>query len=337
MPSYALNGFFLSHDSNGADLTTPMTFSANYAAGVTTTSYEFINIDDSAEIRITSGVATGTFLDGVRIRSGQGDFFLATTEWGAGRDTNLLFIDIDKPGTALDGEFIAFLDADAVPAFVANDSALFEEFFRINWSGGPLNRGAFLPDTTIALADFFAPVPDGAPITGTAGANVITGTGQDDLIVGRAGSDRIDGRGGRDTIMLGKGSDTGFGGKDWDVISGFGGNDTLYGGAGNDDLLGGRGNDLLRGGTGGDYFIFDRGTGQDIIADFNLANDVLSLNVELWMDGTNNFNAAEVIARFADVVNGDVVFDFGTRGRITLDGVGTLTDPRLEDALNIFG
>ena len=52
-----------------------------------------------------------------------------------------------------------------------------------------------------------------------------------------------------------------------DRINGYGGNDTLDAGAGNDTLNGGQGNDTLIGGLGSDTYIFNRGDGQDIIAD----------------------------------------------------------------------
>ncbi|MBU1052976.1 MAG: putative Ig domain-containing protein [Proteobacteria bacterium] len=50
-----------------------------------------------------------------------------------------------------------------------------------------------------------------------------------------------------------------------DTLHGLGGNDTIYGTAGNDLIYGDSGNDTLYGGAGNDTYIFNRGSGQDII------------------------------------------------------------------------
>ncbi|TNC95241.1 MAG: hypothetical protein FD121_1427 [Gallionellaceae bacterium] len=63
------------------------------------------------------------------------------------------------------------------------------------------------------------------------------------------------------------GGDTITGTNTTDRINGLGGNDTLIGGEGDDTLSGGTGNDVLIGGIGSDTYVFNRGDGQDIIAD----------------------------------------------------------------------
>ncbi len=52
-----------------------------------------------------------------------------------------------------------------------------------------------------------------------------------------------------------------------DQLQGMGGNDSLQGGANNDTLDGGTGNDTLQGSTGNDTYLFNLGSGQDIIYD----------------------------------------------------------------------
>ncbi len=117
------------------------------------------------------------------------------------------------------------------------------------------------------------------------GANVIeTGAGADKVIGGlgadtiRSGSDndQVTGGAGNDTIEAGSGNDIAIGGEGDDNISGedgndqlYGseGNDSIYGGFGNDTLSGGTGNDRLEGGYGNDTYNYNRGDGQDIIAD----------------------------------------------------------------------
>jgi VCBS repeat-containing protein len=55
-----------------------------------------------------------------------------------------------------------------------------------------------------------------------------------------------------------------------DILNGYRGNDNLYGNNGNDILNGGAGNDYLEGGNGNDTYLFNLGTGQDTINDYNV-------------------------------------------------------------------
>jgi len=147
--------------------------------------------------------------------------------------------------------------------------------------------------------------------TGTAANTIFAGTGNDSIF-GAAGADILGGGAGDDDIDAGDGDDTIFGGQgdDGDVglndsinagngndqIFSSGGNDSVFGGAGNDEifsgtgndtvsggsgddtLFGGAGNDLFAGGDGADTFAFFAGNGDDIILDFDLANDTLDLS-----------------------------------------------------------
>ncbi|WP_264212638.1 hypothetical protein [Leisingera thetidis] len=124
-------------------------------------------------------------------------------------------------------------------------------------------------------------------IGGTANDDVLKGTGAADAIqayrgnddiAGYKGNDILRGGGGHDTIKGGNGQDTLKGGNRGDELSGGGGNDDLRGGNGNDDLHGGAGNDTLKGGNGKDTFVFDAGTGQDIITDFEIGVDKVYLD-----------------------------------------------------------
>jgi len=64
-----------------------------------------------------------------------------------------------------------------------------------------------------------------------------------------------------DDVLTGYSSD--------DIIRGLAGNDILYGRAGDDNIDGGPGNDSLYGEAGNDTYLFGRGSGQDIIDDFD--------------------------------------------------------------------
>lgn len=62
-----------------------------------------------------------------------------------------------------------------------------------------------------------------------------------------------------------------------DLLVGYDGSDRLFGLAGDDDLHGGAGDDLLSGGGGSDVFEFRRGSGNDVVVDFEIGRDRLDL------------------------------------------------------------
>ena len=100
---------------------------------------------------------------------------------------------------------------------------------------------------------------------------------------------------------------------------GDGGNDTLAGNAGHDTLDGGGADDYLFGGIGADTFIFN--SGDDEIADFQNNIDTLVLDRALWGGGGMSVNA---LSQFAEVVNGNLVLDFGGGNSLTLNGITSL-------------
>ena len=72
-----------------------------------------------------------------------------------------------------------------------------------------------------------------------------------------------------DTIIGGKGDDILYGNKGNDAIYGGSGNDTLHGDAGDDILDGGAGDDRIEGGAGSDTYMFGRGSGKDIVENYD--------------------------------------------------------------------
>ncbi|SFJ28160.1 Ca2+-binding protein, RTX toxin-related [Phyllobacterium sp. CL33Tsu] len=121
----------------------------------------------------------------------------------------------------------------------------------------------------------------GAPVIGTANADVLLGTingeniialGGNDTVVGGGGADVIRGDEGDDFISAEGGDDIAFGGAGSDDILGGAGNDMLYGDAGSDRIFGDAGNDLIdagsgndtaHGGEGNDMFVAASGDGDD--------------------------------------------------------------------------
>jgi Ca2+-binding RTX toxin-like protein len=152
-------------------------------------------------------------------------------------------------------------------------------------------------------------------ITGNFGANFLNGMDGNDSIVGGAGNDRIVGGIGIDTLMGDLGDD---------VLSGNEGDDQLFGGDGVDRLNGGTGNDILAGGLGTDTFVFGPASGADVITDFSASQaDTFILGNILW--GNVELTETEVIAQFAQVIAGNVVFDFGGGNTLQINGLNTLT------------
>jgi len=195
-------------------------------------------------------------------------------------------------------------------------------------------------------------------LTGTAGSDVITGAGGSDSLLGGAGHDTIDGGTGGDTVEAGSGNDSVLGGTSVDMIHGDAGDDTLrggtgadtlYGGEGNDSLLGntgqdtlyggdgddlmlgsqgrdllegGAGNDTIRGGSLEDTFVFATGDGNDVISDFEVGVDTLSLTGDVRATAAS---AADLITLFGEVVNGQAVLRFDADTSITFENLTNLT------------
>ncbi|WP_299937036.1 calcium-binding protein, partial [uncultured Pelagimonas sp.] len=116
--------------------------------------------------------------------------------------------------------------------------------------------------TDFAAANFLVDVatsegyePDGSGIFG----NTVTGTAAADNLVGSIGDDQLNGLAGDDSIDGGNGADS------------------LSGGGDNDTLSGGFGDDTLTGGSGSDVFVFNTGTGNDVITDFDETVDLVQL------------------------------------------------------------
>ena len=188
-------------------------------------------------------------------------------------------------------------------------------------------------------------------LNGNADDDFVQGGGGNDIVAGASGNDRLFGNNGDDTLLGGSGVDTLSGGNNNDILRGGGnndillggagedllqgennddslnggaGDDTLEGGSGNDILFGERGNDTMTGGAGSDTFVFSRGVESDVITDFELGVDVLSINDNLY-DG--NLTAAEIVATFGVNTATGIVLDFGDGNVLTVSGA--TTTPRL--------
>ncbi|MGQ9366705.1 calcium-binding protein [Azospirillum sp. ST 5-10] len=160
-----------------------------------------------------------------------------------------------------------------------------------------------------------APQPEpvaeaGRTVNGGAAADVLSGASGDDSIRGYAGDDALSGLSGDDTLKGEAGRDTLQGGAGDDSMHGGDDDDLIFGGAGGDILWGSPGDDTLSGGDGADWFKYTRGSGHDVITDFDAA---AGDRIQLAVGQTH---------RVVDGSATDAVVDLGNGDVITLDGVG---------------
>lgn len=152
------------------------------------------------------------------------------------------------------------------------------------------------------------------------------GTPRSDTLEGTASNDQIFALAGHDVVRAGEGDDTVAGGAGRDVLAGGIGNDVLEGGEGNDRLNGGPGADVLIGGPGDDQMIggggadeFHFASGQDVIVDFENNSDTIVLDGAAL--GVAGYLVPDLLDDFAQVVDGNTVFDFGGGNTLTVNGV----------------
>lgn len=156
---------------------------------------------------------------------------------------------------------------------------------------------------------------------GGAGADVMKGGGGADRMLGGGGNDTLKGGGAADRIDGGGGKDVLNGGGGGDAMTGGKGNDRLAGKGGADTLDGGTGNDVLTGQGGADTFVFN--AGRDRVTDFSAKQgDLIHLDDGLWK---SNLSEAKVVARYAEIDDGNLVFDFGKGNVLEIEGVDSLT------------
>ena len=101
-------------------------------------------------------------------------------------------------------------------------------------------------------------------------------------------------------------------------------------GSGIDLLIGGQGNDRLTGGAGADTFRFEAKSGNDVILDFNIAQDKLSFAADTGV------RSAQAVDANRDGVT-DLLIGLDGGGSVTLYGVAKLDDVMIGDIPAIHG
>ena len=153
-------------------------------------------------------------------------------------------------------------------------------------------------------------------INGGGGSDILRGESGDDslragsgndTVYGNAGDDTINGGAGRDLLNGGNDNDSIFGSSSNDTLRGGDGNDTLDGGTYNDELDAGSGNDTLIGGSGNDTFVFRTGYDTNLVQDFKVRTDTLSLHSGLVGSATTG---QEVVSMFGTTSGSDLTLTF---------------------------
>jgi Ca2+-binding RTX toxin-like protein len=158
----------------------------------------------------------------------------------------------------------------------------------------------------------------GQTLVGLNPPNVFTPDSNDPRILFHlAGNDILYGGNNRDTINGGAGADVIHGLNGKDLLEGGTGNDKIFGDNGDDTLNGGDGDDILTGGQGADTFKFDYAFGHDHITDFDVKNDNVVIDHNMWVGWDDFIAHAQTNPNGPGVV---VTSDFGDY-TITFDNI----------------
>ena len=258
-----------------------------------------------ADFSVKSGAITGL----------ADDSFIATFEGGDGSGLGIYAQRYSSSGTAIGAEFRinTFTTGDQTDASV---SASVDGGFVVSWtSAGQDGSGTGVYAQRFDLVSTVDPLP-AAPPASAKPASYFYGTAGNDTLIGNQFANALNGGGGQDKASGGIGDDTynveSMGdtvvekaGEGIDTVESWGsyvlsanvenlkllgigltgtGNDLanrITGGKGNDTLNGKAGNDWLTGGAGADTFVFEKGTGHDVVTDFatmGASHDVANLH-----------------------------------------------------------
>jgi Ca2+-binding RTX toxin-like protein len=132
------------------------------------------------------------------------------------------------------------------------------------------------------------------------------GTAKKDVIYGKAGDAVIYGYAGNDVLVAGVNGSTLWGGS---------GNDMITGNCADDRIIGEQGDDMLAGLEGMDTFVFGANEGNDVIYDFNVAEDLIEIH------GIALATSFQQIMANISEADGQIMIDFGDDNGVSLDGV----------------
>ncbi|SMR00580.1 Bifunctional hemolysin/adenylate cyclase precursor [Xanthomonas fragariae] len=314
--------------------------------------------------------------DVYRFGRGSGNDIITNNDWTAGkRDAIVMGEGIST------GDVSVARDGDSLVLSIkgTSDSVRVSSYFYADATYGyQVEEVRFADGTIWDIAAIKALVQ-----VATDGNDTLVGYASADSLSGGLGEDNLSGMGGNDGLLGGIGADTLYGNEGDDTLDGGDQNDRLYGGSGNDLLLGGvgndslsgengddlvdggAGNDTLDGGFGNDVYIFGRGSGSDLIVNYDWTagkrdaivmgegisagdvavardgdtlvlnlkgtSDTVRVNSYFYADATYGYQVEEV--RFADGTTWDIAA-IKALVQVATDGNDALTGYAGADTLN---
>lgn len=202
--------------------------------------------------------------DGVVFNDG-----ITAAQLGFSRDGDDLLITVDDNASSTVRVTNHFLGGDYAIDYVQPASGSMLDTATINALAGGGSGDPGTPTEPGNDSDYTTTVEGtaaGEQLLGTNGRDLIHGLGGDDTIFGFGGDDKFVGGDGDDYLSGGNGSFSGSG------------NDILIGSAGADTLVGEDGDDLILGGAGDDNYIWQAGSGIDVIDNTGGGTDWLFFN-----------------------------------------------------------
>lgn len=251
MPTYTLPGFKTAYDGATYAGRTQIVFTASAGAAFSY-DYETLlrpDLFDAAQITDNSPSHIQTSLGDI----GDGLWYVYRLTFDDG--SRAVMLEVDE---GAESHHFLLKSSKALPRSVGG----FEKFMDSVVASTRIDKGIFAPAKPIDFEDFASiKLTDDDSYNGTTGK---------DFFAGGVGADVIRGHGGADIFYGGSGADR---------IHGGSGSDSLFGDADDDVLVGGAGNDILTGGAGNDRFVVVGDQfGSDVIADFDVAEDILKLS-----------------------------------------------------------
>lgn len=330
----AINPNFKVIPQNAVDL-----LGQNGEAGAANTAYlkaiDGVGVEDLFYNDNSKSSWTKWDLEYIKLAQNAGKFVLATSY--PTQDA----LQADFVQSAVNSGLIPFVGTRGLDGRIDAENATILSKLPANWLEAITGSGTAVaeetPDTSADSA---------LTLTGTSRGDVLSGKEGDDVLKGLTGNDKLYGNDGHDslrgdrdgdTLEGGSGNDSLVGGADHDSLQGNAGADTLDGGSGNDTLNGGKDNDILIGNTGNDRlsgdtgndamtggdgldsFVFQVGSGVDMITDFAnpgaKSGDVIYVSKSIY-------STPQAILSHITYSDGDAILDFGGGNKVLIVGVG---------------
>ncbi|MBR9861915.1 MAG: hypothetical protein GYB24_00550 [Rhodobacteraceae bacterium] len=276
---------------------------------------------EGSDVLITETNATGV-VDDFAGGNNVVDLFVTMYEWFASNDIGIGWF----PGAEAGGSNFVVIDQDGSLRFLhqhsyAHGMNAFSQGETVKALAGDDRINANLIEGRLRNETYESDYAEAAFDTEELLGLAFGYQGDDKLIGTKLSNDFLYGGFGNDSLIGKAGDDFLFGQQGNDVLTASNGVNHMFGGSGNDRLIGGRSYDQFHGGAGNDVFVTD-GKGQDVITDFNSAEDRIDLAGALsgWAGISANLSKVDADG---DGGRDDIEISLGGRKSLTLLDVST--------------